>query len=334
MRTHGSDDQSLDLVVSVFNEAASLPFFHAEACHVVRRLAADGVRTRILYVNDGSTDASPAMLDGFAAAPGVEVIHLSRNFGHEAAMLAGLDHATADHVVFLDADLQHPPSEIPRALERAAEGFDVVLMRREAAAGGLVRRGTAGLFYRLLRAIGTVPVEPHVSDFFLIARPVVAVLQREFRERTRFLRGFVQWVGFRQTVLTYAAAPRVAGRSKYSCWRLVALARDASVAFSTAPLRAALVAAAAMLVVSVAVAAVSIVGWVAGSPPSGYTTLVLFMTIVAAAQFGLLAVQGEYIAQLVDEAKGRPLYLVARHVSAEDLACTGTVAIRSRSASA
>jgi len=319
MRPRDDPDRTLDLIVSVFNEAAALPFFHAEAARVVQGLAAAGVATRILYVDDGSTDGSADMLDAFAAAPGVAVIHLSRNFGHEAAMLAGLDHATADHVVFLDADLQHPPAEIPRAVARADEGFDVVLMQREAsAAEGRLRRGAGGLFYRLLAALGPLPVEPHVSDFFLIARPVVEVLQQELRERTRFLRGFVQWVGFRRTVVSYVASPRVAGRSKYSGWRLLSLARDASVAFSSAPLRAALVAAAAMLLVSVAVAAVSVVGWLTGVPPSGYTTLVLFMTVVAAAQFGLLAIQGEYIAQLVDEAKGRPLYLVARRVSAAE----------------
>jgi dolichol-phosphate mannosyltransferase len=130
----------------------------------------------------------------------------------------------------------------------------------------------------------------------------------------------VQWVGFRRTVLTYEASSRVAGSSKYPTWRLLKLARDASLSFSSAPLRAALVAAAAMLVVSLGVGLVSIVGWLVGSPPSGYTTLVLFMTVVAAVQFALLAIQGEYIAQLVDEAKGRPLYLVARHVSGGDAA--------------
>jgi polyisoprenyl-phosphate glycosyltransferase len=314
-------ERTVDIVVSVFNEEAALPFFHAEAMRVVHLLAATGVAARILYVDDGSLDRSVAILDEFAAAHGVEVIHLSRNFGHEAAMLAGLDHATADHVVFLDADLQHPPAEIPRALERAAEGYDIVLMRRAGNADeGRLRRGVNGVFYRLLNAIGPLPVEENVSDFFLLGLPVVDVLKREFRERTRFLRGFVQWVGFRRTVLTYEASSRVAGSSKYPTWRLLKLARDASLSFSSAPLRAALVAAAAMLVVSLGVGLVSIVGWLVGSPPSGYTTLVLFMTVVAAVQFALLAIQGEYIAQLVDEAKGRPLYLVARHVSGGDAA--------------
>jgi glycosyltransferase involved in cell wall biosynthesis len=312
-------ERTVDIVVSVYNEEASLPFFHAEATRVVRLLAAGGVSARILYVDDGSLDCSAAILDGFAASDGVEVVHLSRNFGHEAAMLAGLDHATADHVIFLDGDLQHPPAEIPGALARASEGFDIVLMRRETNTDeGRLRRGVNSIFYSLLNSIGPLPVEENVSDFFLLSRPVVDVLKREFRERTRFLRGFVQWVGFRKTVLPYKASSRVAGVSKYPSWRLLKLARDAVISFSSAPLRAALIAAAAMLFVSVGVGLVSIVGWMIGSPPSGYTTLILFVTVVAAVQFGLLAIQGEYIAQLVDEAKGRPLYLVARHTSDAD----------------
>ena len=141
---------------------------------------------------------------------------------------------------------------------------------------------------------------------------MIDVLQREIRERTRFLRGLVQWVGFRRAVLSYTAAPRVAGRSKYRVGRLLGLARDATLAFSTAPLRVAFIAAIAMLLVCLATAVYSLGGWWLGNPPSGYTTIMLFSTAVAAAQFGLLGILGEYIGQLVDEAKGRPVYIVAR----------------------
>lgn len=309
-----ADRPTLDLVVSVYNEAAALAAFHAEARRVIAHLAAEGTDATLVYVDDGSVDGSSDLLDRFAAEPGVRVLHLSRNFGHEAAMLAGLDDSTADHAVFLDADLQHPPDVVPRALAVARAGHDVVLLRREAAAGGGFRRACNAAFYRGLAAISALPLEPDASDFFLVGRPVIEILQREMRERTRFLRGLVQWVGFRRAVLTYAAAPRVAGRSKYHLGRLCGLARDATLAFSTAPLRIAFVAAIGMLLGCLATAAFSLVGWWLDKPPSGYTTIMLFSTAVAAAQFGLLGILGEYVGQLVDEAKGRPVYLVARRL--------------------
>lgn len=305
---------TLDIIVSAYNEAASLPAFHVEATRLVAHLAAEGTDATIVYVNDGSIDESPGLLDRFAAEPGVRVLHLSRNFGHEAAMLAGLDDCEADHAVFLDADLQHPPEVVRRAMAVARAGHDVVLMRREAAPGSGLRRACNAAFYRGLTVISALPLEPDASDFFLVGRPVIEVLQREIRERTRFLRGLVQWVGFRRAVLSYTAAPRTAGRSKYHLGRLFGLARDATLAFSTAPLRVAFIAAISMLLVCLATAVYSLGGWWLGNPPSGYTTIMLFSTAVAAAQFGLLGILGEYVGQLVDEAKGRPVYIVARRM--------------------
>jgi dolichol-phosphate mannosyltransferase len=305
---------TLDIIVSVYNEAASLPAFHAEATRLVSQLAAEGTDATIVYIDDGSADESPGLLDRFAAAPGVRVLHLSRNFGHEAAMLAGLDDCDADHAVFLDADLQHPPEVVLRAMAVARAGHDVVLMRREVAAGSGFRRACNAAFYRGLAVISALPLEPDASDFFLVGRPVIDVLQREIRERTRFLRGLVQWVGFRRAVLSYTAAPRRSGRSKYHLGQLFGLARDATLAFSTAPLRVAFIAAISMLLVCLATAVYSLGGWWLGNPPSGYTTIMLFSTAVAAAQFGLLGILGEYVGQLVDEAKGRPVYIVARRM--------------------
>jgi dolichol-phosphate mannosyltransferase len=305
---------TLDIIVSVYNEAASLPVFHAEATRLVSQLAAEGTDATIVYIDDGSTDESPGLLDRFAAVPGVRVLHLSRNFGHEAAMLAGLDDCDADHAVFLDADLQHPPEVVLRAMAVARAGHDVVLMRREMGSGSGFRRACNAAFYRGLAVISALPLEPDASDFFLVGRPVIDVLQREIRERTRFLRGLVQWVGFRRAVLSYTAAPRRSGKSKYHLGQLFGLARDATLAFSTAPLRVAFIAAISMLLVCLATAVYSLGGWWLGNPPSGYTTIMLFSTAVAAAQFALLGILGEYVGQLVDEAKGRPVYIVARRM--------------------
>ncbi len=303
---------TLDIIVSVYNEDAALLAFHDALTTVVTRLEAEGTVAMIVYVNDGSVDGSAMLLDSFARERGVRVLHLSRNFGHEAAMLAGLDESEADYAVFLDADLQHPPAVIPEALALAQAGHEVVLMRRQAPAGGMLRRACNAGFYRGLSAMASLPLEPDASDFFLVGRPVIDVLQREIRERTRFLRGLVQWVGFRQAVLTFTAAPRVAGRSKYQLGRLVGLARDATLAFSTVPLRMAFMAACIMLVVSLATAVITLGGWLLGDPPSGYSTIMIFSTFTAAAQFAMLGILGEYVGQLVDEAKGRPVYIVAR----------------------
>jgi dolichol-phosphate mannosyltransferase len=147
---------TLDIIVSVYNEAASLPAFHAEATRLVSQLAAEGTDATIVYIDDGSADESPGLLDRFAAAPGVRVLHLSRNFGHEAAMLAGLDDCDADHAVFLDADLQHPPEVVLRAMAVARAGHDVVLMRREVASGSGLRRACNAAFYRGLAVISAL----------------------------------------------------------------------------------------------------------------------------------------------------------------------------------
>lgn len=304
---------TLDVIVSVYDEAESLPLFHAELQRVVAACERANARARVTYVDDGSTDGSAAILDDFSRNDGVEVLHLSRNFGHEAAMLAGLDHSTSEFAVFLDADLQHPPEMIAPALAAALEGYDIVLLKRVARAAESPLRGLlTRSFYRGLNAMSPLPIEPDASDFLLIARPVVELLQHGCRERTRFLRGLVQWVGFRRTVLPFTAPLRAAGRSKYGLCRLLSLARDATLTFSAAPLRVSFFAAGAMLLSSLAVAAISLVGWWFGSPPSGYTTIMIFITTVAATQFALLGILGEYVAQLVDEAKGRPIYIVAR----------------------
>jgi glycosyltransferase involved in cell wall biosynthesis len=303
---------TIDLVVSVYNEAETLPAFHAEACRLIQALAAAGTDASLVYVNDGSADESSVLLDRFAAEPGVRVLHLSRNFGHESAMLAGLDDCRADHAAFLDADLQHPPMVVLEALRIARAGSDIVLMRREVDRAGWLRRACNTVFYRGLAAIATLPLEPGASDFFLLGRPVIEVLQRDMRERTRFLRGLVQWVGFRRAVLGFSSPARFAGESKYRFGRLVGLARNATLALSTAPLRIAFVVGCVMLVVCVATGVISIAGWLLGNPPSGYTTIMLFSTFVAAMQFAILGILGEYVGQLVDEVKGRPVYIVAR----------------------
>jgi len=306
---------SLDVVVSVYNEEASLPAFHRAAVEALKALEPSGVDARIVYVNDGSVDRSSVLLDGFSSETNVTVIHLSRNFGHEAAMLAGLDHSSADYAVFLDADLQHPPGEIAGALERAKAGADIVMMRRAPnPSGAALRTALNVLFYRGLNYISGFAFEENASDFFLLSRPVVKILKTGFRERTRFLRGFVQWVGFRRAVVTFSAPPRFAGQSKYSFRHLVRLAKNAALSFSSTPLRISFAASFLFILFSLTVAIFSTAMWLRGSPPSGYTTLIVFGSITAATIFGLLGIQGEYIAQLIDESKARPLYIVARTV--------------------
>ena len=203
------------LVVSVYNEEEALSDFLAETQKVLRAMDRD---YELIFVNDGSRDGSRRILDDFARRDlRVRVIHFSTNFGHEAAMIAGIDHASGAFIICMDADLQHPPACLPDMLAAFDAGYDIVSMvRLRNASAGIIKNITSSAFYGVINLLSDVKLLRNASDFFGISSRAAAVLRTSFREKIRFLRGFVQNIGFPSTVLSYEAAGRVAGKSKYS----------------------------------------------------------------------------------------------------------------------
>lgn len=301
----------LTVVVSVFNEEAVLERFHEEMKRVAERMDCG---LELLYVDDGSDDGSGAILDSLAEKDGcVRVLHFTRNFGHEAAMLAGIDHASGDAVVCMDADLQHPPALLPEMVKRWREGTEVLMMvRNERADGGCIKRLTSRAFYRIINRLSDIRLEPNASDFFLISNGVAEVLRTDYRERTRFLRGLVQTVGYNRQTMAFNAPERAAGKSKYSLRRLMHFSLTAIASFSKAPLKLGIYSGLAFGLLSIALIIYSIVMWIVQRPVGGYTTLIIFLSAFACILLLVLGVIGYYIGFIFDEVKGRPTYIIRK----------------------
>ena len=296
----------LSVVAPLYDEERTAAAFHARVAAVL-----DGLDYELLLVDDGSSDGTPAILDDLAARdPRVRVIHLARNFGHQAALTAGLEHARGDVVVMLDADLQDPPEVIPEMLERWRDGADVVYAVREARAGETrFKLLTAKLFYRLFRHMTSVPLEPDSGDFRLMDRRALDALL-SMTERSRFLRGMTVWVGFTQTAVTYARDARHGGETKYTLGKMIRFSLDALVSFSNVPLQLAtllgfLLAGLALLGIPLAVVARYTDQFVPGIP----STIVLLL-LLGGIQLITLGIIGEYVARIYEEVKRRPLYVV------------------------
>jgi len=268
----------------------------------------------LVLVNDGSSDRTLALLADWAASDArVKVLHLSRNFGHQIAATAGLDHATGDAVVLLDADLQDPLVVIHEMIDRYREGYDVVYGQRESRAGeSSYKRFTAWAFYRIMRGLVYRHLPPDVGDFRLISRPCLDALN-QMRETHRFLRGMVAWVGFPQTAVAYRREGRVAGVTKYSLAKMLAFSWTAATSFSTLPLRLSMIfgAMVGMLGIEEGIRATlaRFLGWYT---VPGWTSLTVLVALIGSALLISIGILGEYVAKLYEQSKGRPLYIVAR----------------------
>ena len=301
--------EMLTVVVSVYNEEAALPLCHERLTEVLRESGRDYT---LLFVNDGSRDRSAEILDRFAAEDTrVRVLHFSRNFGHEAAMIAGIDYAEGA-VICMDADLQHPPQCIPAILAKLDEGFDVISMVRTAnRSAGIIKNLTSSAFYGVMNALSGTRFEKNASDFFAVSVRAAEVLRRDYRERVRFLRGYVQSLGFRSTALQYEAAERAAGQSKYSLAKLFRFSMNTIMSFSDLPLRLGIYAGIASGLLGLILLIYSIVMKVRIGAPAGYTTIIVVICFMFAVLFLILGIMGQYIGVLFEEVKGRPIYIVA-----------------------
>jgi glycosyltransferase involved in cell wall biosynthesis len=304
-------------VIPLYNEQAVIGAFHARLAAVLDRLAAPA---EIVYVNDGSTDRSLSLLlDLRQGDSRIAIVDLSRNFGKELALTAGLDHAQGDAVVIIDADLQDPPELIPELLKGWEQGYDVVCARRIAREGDTwLKRLTAAAFYRLLERSTHTEIPRDTGDFRLLSRRAVDAA-KSLREHHRFMKGLFAWIGFPQLSIPYRREPRYAGRSKWSYWKLWNLAIEGLTSFTIAPLRLASYLGAAVALLSFAYAAVIIYKTLAyGDPARGYPSLMVTILFLGGVQLLSLGVIGEYLGRIFNETKHRPLYLVNRYLPAAE----------------
>jgi len=300
--------------------SVAVPLYNEEAgvAELLRRVGAvlgavPGGPHEIVIVDDGSADRTLALLEAAAARDDrLVVISLSRNFGHQAALTAALDHVTGDVTILMDGDLQDPPELIPEFLDRYAHGYDVVYAQRTHRKEAWWLRASYFLFYRMLRRLSSVAVPVDAGDFGLLSRRVVEQL-RLAPERQRFLRGLRSWVGFRQVGIPVERHERPTGHSKYSLRRLLGLAFDGIFAFSIVPIRAAALLGVAAIALSGVFALYALYAKLAlQRSPQGFTSLILVITFLSGVNLFFLGVVGEYVGRVYEEVKRRPLYVVGR----------------------
>jgi len=304
---------ALSLVIPVYNEEAALPLLFAELDRVLEMLPVGAREVEIVLVNDGSRDHSWDRIAARCAHdPRCVGLNLSRNFGHQAALVAGLETARGESVISMDADLQDPPDVIPKMLEARRQGYDVVYATRVARGKeSWEKKVTAKIFYRVMRLISGVSIPENTGDFRLLSRRALIEILK-LRESHRFLRGLVPWVGFPQTQVLYDRADRVTGKTHYSRRKMLLLALDGIASMSSVPLRLAYFLSCGLFAVFIGyIVYVLYEHFVLGGPlVRGWTSLMAAITIFGAIQLLMLGVMGEYLGRVYEQAKERPLYII------------------------
>lgn len=303
--------KKLSIVVSVYNEEQVIDLFYRKITEVLGNIAC---ASEIIYVNDGSIDGSCEKLMLLAEKnKNIKVINLSRNFGHEAAMIAGIDHSTGDGVLCMDADLQHPVELIPEIVQRLDDGYEIITMKRISNRGnGLLKRLTSEGFYKVQNFMSDEKFEENVSDFFAIGRKPAEVLKTQYREKVRFLRGYVQNIGYRKISIEYTARERAAGKSKYSIKKLLDFSVNALLNFSNKPLKIAGYCGLFSAFLGIVVMIYTIYSRFQKGTPTGYATIIVVICFMFSILFLLLGVMGEYIGIIFLEVKNRPVYIIAQ----------------------
>ncbi len=306
---------TLSLVVPCHNEAANIDTLQARLSEVLDRLDCSW---EIIYVNDGSRDETLIRLESLHGRDGrVGVINLSRNFGKEIAMTAGLEHTRGEAVIVIDADLQDPPELIPALVAGWREGYDVVYAQRRARRGDTwLKKTTAGAFYRLMSKLGGVDLPRDTGDFRLMSRRAVDALMR-LREQHRFMKGLFAWIGFPSKAVPYDRDPRQGGISSFNYWKLWNFALEGITSFTVMPLKVATYFGLCVSVLAGLYAVQMLVRTILfGNTVAGYPSLMAVILFLGGAQMLTLGVIGEYLGRIFNETKQRPLYLVERHLQA------------------
>ena len=313
-------------VIPVFNERETLPELYGRLTDVAETLDGDA---EILFVDDCSWDGSYELLADLGARdPHVRVIRFARNFGHQVAITAGLDHAAGDAVIVMDADLQDPPEVVPELVARWQEGYEVVYAVRKRRSGeSWLKRKTAAWFYRVLRRVASVQMPLDTGDFRLVDRRAVDAF-RSMRERARYVRGMFSWVGFRQIGVPYERPERFAGEPKYSFRKSLTLAVDGVVSFSNAPLRLALVVGFVFSTLAFVVGAFAIAAKLAGAfVVPGWTSILVVVSLLGGIQLIVMGMLGLYIGRIYEEVKARPIYVVRETVGFRDAPAPATSSV-------
>jgi polyisoprenyl-phosphate glycosyltransferase len=301
----------LSIVIPLRDEQEVLPTLVERLTRVLEALDGDW---EVILVDDGSTDGTYGLaVELHTRDPRFKVVRLSRGFGHQVALSAGLDLARGDAVITIDGDLQHPPEVIPELVARWSEGDEIVYAVMEERRGeSRTKEWTAKLFYRLLGRLADIDVPTGAGDFRLVDRQALEAV-RAMRESNRYLRGMFSWVGFRQSGVPYSSPPRPAGRSKYSGARMVRLATDAVIGFSNRPLRLGLNLGFLVSIASILFGLSAVISKLVGAfVVPGWTSVMILVGIVGGIQLIVLGVIGEYVSHIFDEVKRRPLYVVSR----------------------
>ncbi len=302
------DKPQISIVIPLYNEEDNIELLYKELVSVLNEI---NLNSEVIFVDDGSRDRSFEMIKELNIQDRrISGISLSRNFGHQVALTAGLQHARGEMVITLDADLQHPPKEIPRLIEQFNLGFDIVNTRRiDTAEIGYFKKSSSRLFYRMINRISEVPITESSSDFRLMSRKALDCFL-QFNERSRFTRGLVSWMGFRQTVIDYICPPRFAGKSKYTLRKMLHFAADGITSFSAKPLRMASYVGIIVFLLGLLYAIYAIIRHLSGNTIPGWTSLMVTVLLLGGIQLLTLGIIGEYLARIFNESKSRPLYFI------------------------
>ncbi len=308
-----STKKQISIIIPLFNEEENIPVLYAAILPAIQKMA---LSYELIFIDDGSKDSSFQQVSSIAEKnENVLGISFSRNFGHQIALTAGLEHASGEVVVSMDADMQHPPEVIIELYDKYKEGFDIVnTIRTETADSSIFKNITSRWFYKIINNLSDINIQPAAADFRLMNRKTVnAFLQ--LKEKDRFTRGLISWMGYKQATIPYTASSRFAGKSKYSITKMFRFAADGITSFSAKPLRVSFFAGLIVSFIGLLYSIYAIIKYFAGETIPGWTSILVCVLIIGGIQLISIGIIGEYLARVFNEAKNRPLYFVKEYTS-------------------